>query len=187
MLKKLFSGEYKRYTKINIIMTLSAIGLGVLWHFLFDITGENRFVGLFSPVNESVWEHLKILYFPFVISTAVEYFLYGRNAYNFFTSKLFGLTVGLISIISGYYTAVGAFGINNMVINIAIYVISVILAYALSYMRMLKTPRMAGGAWERAAIAIMAVWFALFLIFSYYPPHIPLFRDPMTMNYSINK
>ncbi len=185
MLKKLFSGEYKKYTIINIVMTLVTIGLGVFWHFLFDLSGENRFIGLFTPVNESVWEHLKILFFPFIVTMIIEYFIYGKRAYNFYTSKLFGLTVGLLSVITNYYTATGAFGINNMLTNIGIYVLSVILAYALSYMRMLKTPKMAGGAWESSAIFIMGIYFALFLIFTYYPLHIPLFRDPSNMNYSI--
>lgn len=185
MLKRLFSKEYKRYTVITIIMALSAVGLGVLWHFLFDVTGENRFVGLFAPVNESVWEHLKIIYFPFVISMIIEYFLYGKEAYNFFSSKLFGLSVGLFSIIMNYYVTVGAFGINSMAVNIGIFVLGIIVAYALSYMRLLKTPKMAGGLWEKAAIGIFALYFALFLIFSYYPPCIPLFRDPSNMKYSI--
>lgn len=185
MLKKLFSGEYKKYTVITIVMSLFAIGLGVLWHFLFDLTGENSFVGLFAPINESVWEHLKILFFPFVISMIIEYFIYGKEAYNFFSSKLLGLTVGLVSIITNYYTAVGAFGINNMLLNIGIFTFSVIIAYALSYFRMLKTPKMAGGIWEKAAIFIIGIYFAMFLIFTYYPPHIPLFRDPTNMNYSV--
>lgn len=185
MLKKLFSGEYKKYTTITVVMAILTIGLGVLWHFLFDIFGENRFIGLFAPVNESVWEHLKILFFPFVIAMIIEYFIYGKHAYNFYTSKLIGLTVGILSIITNYYTAVGAFGINNMVTNIGIYVISVIIAYALSYMRMLKTPKMAGGIWESSAIAVIGIYFVLFLIFTYYTPRIPLFRDPTTMNYSV--
>ena len=185
MFKKLFSKEYKKYTVITIVATIFAIGLGVLWHFLFDLTGENRFVGLFAPVNESVWEHLKILYFPFLITMIAEYYIYGKDAYNFFSSKLFGLTAGLLSIITNYYLTVGAFGINNMAINIGIFTAGVILAYALSYARMLKTPAMAGGAWEKSAVFVMMLYLGLFLIFSYLPPHIPLFRDPSNMKYSV--
>ena len=185
MLKRLFSKDYKRYTVITIVAMLGAIGLGVLWHFLFDISGENSFVGLFVPVNESVWEHLKILFFPFVISAVIEYFIYGKEAYSFFSSKLVGITLGLFSTVTNYYTTVGAFGINNMAVNIGIFLASVIISYTVSYLRMLKTPRMAGGVWEKAAILTLVIYFAFFLIFTYYPPHIPLFRDPTNMNYSI--
>ena len=164
---------------------LTAFGLGFLWHFLFDLCGNNYFIGLFTPVNESVWEHLKILFFPFIILTIGEYFIYGKECYNFFSSKLLGLTVGLLTIITNYYTVVGAFGVNNMALNIGIFVLAVVIAYSLSYMRMLKTPRMAGGYFETGAIAIMSVLFSLFLIFTYHTPCIPLFRDPTTMNYSV--
>ena len=185
MFKELFSKEYKRYTIINIIAALGAIGVGTLFHFLFDISGENALVGLFTPVNESVWEHLKLLYFPFVISTVTEYYLYGKEAYNFFSSKAIGLSVGLVSIIANYYFIVGAFGINNMAVNIGIFVSAVFTAYAVSYLRMLKTPRLAGGIYEKIGIGIIGIYFILFAIFTYLPPHIPLFRDPTNMNYSV--
>ena len=185
MLKELFSKKYRKYTITTLIVMLSVFGLGFLWHFLFELSGNNYFVGLFAPVNESVWEHLKILFFPFVILAIVEYFIYGKECYNFFSSKLFGLSIGLLTIITCYYTAVGALGINNMPVNLAIFVIAVVLAYVLSYMRMLKTPRMAGSYFETAAIALTSVLFSLFLIFTYHTPCIPLFRDPTTMNYSV--
>ena len=86
MLKELFSGEYKKYTVITIISALCAIGVGTFFHFLFDILNQNVFVGLFTPVNESVWEHLKLIYFPYVVSMIVEYFIYGKEAYNFVSS-----------------------------------------------------------------------------------------------------
>ena len=185
MLKELFSKDYKRYTVITIISVLGAIGVGTLFHFLFELSGKNALVGLFAPVNESVWEHLKLLYFPFVISMAVEYFLYGKEAYNFFSSKAIGLTVGLISVIANYYLIVGAFGVNNMAVNIGIFVCAVLTAYALSYLRMLKTPKMAGGIYEKIGIGIIGIYFVLFAIFTYLPPRIPLFRDPTDMNYSV--
>lgn len=185
MLKELFSEEYKRYTVINIIAALSAIGVGTLFHFLFELSGENAFVGLFTPVNESVWEHLKLLFFPFAISMAIEYFLYGKEAYNFFSSKAIGLSAGLISVVANYYFIVGAFGVNNMAVNIGIFISAMLTAYIISYLRMLKTPRFAGGIYEKIGIGIICAYFVLFIIFTYLPPHIPLFRDPTNMNYSV--
>ena len=184
MLKELFSKEYKKYTVATIISALCTIGLGTFFHFLFDLSGENGIIGLFTPVNESVWEHLKLLFFPFVISMAAEYYIYGKEAYNFFSSKATGLTVGLFSIVTNYYLTIGAFGINNMAVNIIIFVSAVLMAYAVSYIRMLKTPKFAGGIYEKAAIGIILAILILFAIFTYFPPHIPLFRDPTNMNYS---
>lgn len=185
MVKKLFSGDYRRYTIIVLISAIVSIGLGFLFHFAFNLTGKNSFVGLFAPVNESIWEHLKIIFFPFILTMIVEYFLYGKEAYNFFSSKFIGLEIALLSVITNYYTMVGAFGINNMAINISIFVIGVFIAYVISYLRMLKTPRLAGGIYEVISISSIAIMLLLFCIFTYFPPHVPLFRDPTDMSYSV--
>ena len=50
--------------KFEIISTFFAIALGTLLHFTFEWSGNNPVVGIFSAVNESTWEHLKILFFP---------------------------------------------------------------------------------------------------------------------------
>ena len=72
-----------------------------------------------------------------------------------------------------------------MAVNIGIFVSAVLTAYIISYLRMLKTPRLAGGIYEKIGIGIICVYFILFLVFTYLPPHIPLFRDPTNMNYSV--
>lgn len=38
--------------------------LGSLLHFVFDWTGHNRFAAIFSAVDESYWEHIKIAVWP---------------------------------------------------------------------------------------------------------------------------
>ena len=48
--------------KRNLIAFLVISILGTIGHFLFEWTGENAIVGLFFPVNESTWEHLKLLF-----------------------------------------------------------------------------------------------------------------------------
>ena len=187
MIKELFSKEYQKYTVTTIILFLLSITIGTLLHFTFDWTGENLIVGIISPVNESIWEHLKLLYFPFIYATVAEYFVYGKDVHCFFTAKLSGLTLGLLFMITNYYTVIGAFGVNNMAVNIGIFISAFLVAFGFSFYRMLKPMRFSGGAFEIAALSIMAAYLLAFVIFTYYPPHIPLFRDPMTMNYSISK
>ena len=50
--KKIYSGR--------ILWTLM---IGTLSHFFYQWSGENFFVGLLSPVNETIWEHLKAAVF----------------------------------------------------------------------------------------------------------------------------
>ena len=62
------------YKKIIIIACIVSILLGVFLHFAYDISGQNAIVGIFAPVNESVWEHLKLILIPFTLFSIAFYF-----------------------------------------------------------------------------------------------------------------
>lgn len=74
----------KHYTIIGIIF---ATIMGTLAHFLYDWSGKNRVVGLFTPVNESVWEHMKLLFFPMLLYTLLMIFKF-RKQYPCISSAL---------------------------------------------------------------------------------------------------
>ena len=57
--------------------------LGTFLHFLFDLTGENAVSALFSAVNESIWEHLKLIYYPMLLFALWEYFVWGKERPDF--------------------------------------------------------------------------------------------------------
>ena len=61
----------KNYQILSIIFVCIT---GTLLHFTYEFFNENIFVAVFSAVNESVWEHLKLLFFPMLVSTIVGYF-----------------------------------------------------------------------------------------------------------------
>ena len=177
----------KQRLKINIVAAIICISLGVLLQFLFEWTDKNYFVALISSVNESTWEHLKLLFIPYTFSTVIEYFIYGKNIQSFFLSKLCGVIIGILSIISLFYTYTGMFGESIEVINIIIYLIGVILAYALAFiLPNMISIKSSNGLIESLAIIAFAVIAVLFFIFTFYPPHIPLFRDPLTMGFGIS-
>ena len=48
---------------------------GTFFHFLFDLTNGSRVAALISPVNESIWEHIKLLFFPMFVYALLEYYL----------------------------------------------------------------------------------------------------------------
>ena len=52
----------KTTKKLLLAYALAAVG-GVLLHFLYQWL-PNPVLALISPVRESVWEHVKLLYFP---------------------------------------------------------------------------------------------------------------------------
>ena len=94
-------------TKIKNYQIVSAIFvciLGILLHFTYEFFGENIFIASFSAVNESVWEHLKLLFFPLLFTTIIGYFYIGKKAPSFLCSKTLGIITSMLFIIIFFYT-----------------------------------------------------------------------------------
>lgn len=148
--------------------------LGVLLHFLYDWSDKNAFVALFSAVNESTWEHLKLLFFPFLLISIAEYFIYKPDFKKFFSARCIGMLCGLLSIIVIFYTYTGIYK-NVDWVNIAIFVVSVILSFFVSYKMYKKAEVVIPSALSIGIFLTLAI---LFFIFTFYPPDINLFIDP---------
>ena len=72
------------YRRLNIFLIIGAVFTiitGTLLHFVYEWSGESLFVGIFSPINESVWEHLKLLFFPMSVWILIGYFI--QNLHSF--------------------------------------------------------------------------------------------------------
>ena len=155
---------------------------GTLLHFLYGWTGGNAIAAVFSGVNESTWEHMKLLYFPLVLFSIVQsrYF----KAYDeFWCVKLVGVVVGLSLIPVLFYTYNGVIGRSPDWINIAIFFVSAAAAFIVeSYLFKNRTLPCRASWAARAAIAVIGV---LFATFTFFPPRIGLFRDPVTGIYGI--
>ena len=164
------------YWKIAGFVFTSA--LGTFLHFLFDLTGGNVMAGLFSAVNESIWEHMKLIYYPMVIFAILECYFIGRNKSEFWCVKLMGVLLALIIIPLLYYTYTGALGVSADWFNISIFFIAAGAAYWAEYriFSQTKVCRL-GPGWSLAFIIGISI---LFTVFTFSPPHIPLFRDPLT-------
>lgn len=70
-----FIGERSMATtnKLNFFRFFFISILGVLLHFTYEWSNDNPAVGLFSAVNESTWEHLKLIFFPMLLLTMIEF------------------------------------------------------------------------------------------------------------------
>jgi hypothetical protein len=84
--------------------------LGILLHFVYKCTKQNKIIGLFSPVNESVWEHLKLLFVPMLLYSTIEYFTVGYRFPNFIAGKMIGIVYGMLIILMTVYTYSGMIG-----------------------------------------------------------------------------
>lgn len=155
--------------------------LGSLFHFIYELSGYNKFAGLFFPVNESTWEHLKLLYLPYLIWTVIEYPLTNKNKSLWF-SKAIGFLVGTLAIIGFFYSYNGIIGKNIPFLNILSFFIGVAAAFCTDYF-MIKLNKFE--RFEKIGIGIFIVSGILFMLFSFMPPLIPLFKDPITFSYGL--
>ncbi len=155
--------------------------LGTLLHFLYDWTGNN-FVALFSAVNESTWEHMKLFFFPTLLFAVVQYFLMRREYSSFWCVKLKSTLLGLTLIPVLFYTISGAFGTTPDWINILIFFVSTAAAFLLEWHLFKVDARCSCSTMSIIALACIAV---LFFVFTFYPPTLPLFRDPLSGTYGI--
>nr|WP_319488019.1 DUF6512 family protein [uncultured Caproiciproducens sp.] len=151
---------------------------GTILHFVYAWTGNNRFVGVFSPTNESVWEHLKMLFVPIILFSIIEYFAIGKDYKNFISAKSFGILLGMFFIIAFFYTYTGIIGKNYLWIDILTFILGVVIAFVYSGRNINNdqndpTTKL-GGLLFLAALAIG------FAVFTFRPPHIGLFVDPVT-------
>ncbi len=149
---------------------------GVLLHFLYEWTNQSTIVALFSAVNESIWEHKKLLFFPMFIFALIEYHAFGKDYKNFWCSKLAGTAVGLLLIPMLYYTYTGALGVSADWFNIVIFFISACAAYYLEYQLLKREIEFCKSS--KTAFIILCLIALMFIVFTYTQPQIPLFQDP---------
>ena len=115
--------------KTNLFRFIFISVLGVLLHFTYEWSGDNAVVGLFSAVNESTWEHLKLLFFPFLLLTILEVLLRGNMLpEQFLPARILGILAGMGGIVVGFYTLRGVLGRNYDALNIALYFAGVLLS-----------------------------------------------------------
>lgn len=170
--------------KWQIIVAVICIILGTVLHFTYEWSGENRIVGLFSAVNESTWEHLKLTFYPMLIMGIIGYFIIGKRNKNYWTSQLFGIITAIAFTTISFYTYTGIIGTNFAVINILLFIIAIILGIYVEY-KILKAEE--NYNLEKMSIILIIVLLIGFIVYTINPPKIQYFKDPLNGTYGINK
>ena len=155
---------------------------GTILHFLYDWLGGKEWIAPFSGVNESTWEHMKLLFFPTFFYAVVEWF-FMRERKDFWQIKLLGITVGLVSIPVIFYTYNGAIVPSPDWLNVSIFFIAAAITYGTETWLFLKKE------WKRTfplcAFLALCTIAALFVTFTFAPPHLGIFKDPISQSYGI--
>ena len=155
---------------------------GTILHFLYDWTGGSILVSPFSGVNESTWEHMKLLFWPLFLFALVQW-LFLKDQENYWCVKLAGILLGLILIPVLFYTYNGVFGKSPDWINIAIFFVCAAITYI--YETRLFNKETVNCKSPKGAFSALCIVALLFVVFTFATPEIGIFKDPLTGTYGI--
>ena len=154
-----------------VIRYLFVVTLGTLLHFVYDWSNQNLLVGFFSPINESVWEHLKLLFFPMLLLTIWDYFSNPSKIKAILPSRAMGIIAGLLFIVVVHYTVSGIIGKDIAWIDILIFLLAV--AYTFFVEKRVFIDKNYTNA--TSAFIILLVLVVMFVVFTVAPPILGLF------------
>ncbi|MEG0357344.1 MAG: DUF6512 family protein [Christensenellaceae bacterium] len=165
----------KKFFRAEVIGAVLLCVLAPLFHFTYEWSLNNTFVGIISAVNESVWEHTKIIYFPYLFLSIIEYFIIKPDFKRFFAAKSISLALIPAIMIAFFYTYTGAFGIESLAIDIGFTFVLSAIAYVISY-KLYQSERNI----EKYFVVLLVMFAAVLLmelLFTAFAPHIPLFQS----------
>ncbi len=150
---------------------------GTILHFLYDWTNKSVLVAPFSGVNESTWEHMKLLFWPLFLFALVQR-LFFKERNDFWCVKLAQILLGLLLIPVLFYTYNGVFGKSPDWVNISIFYFAAAAAFLLEWWLFRNDILSCNHPW--LAFSIICLIGVLFVVFTFSPPQIPLFQDPLS-------
>jgi len=172
----------KSARKWELIGIIFIVILGGILHFAFEWSGEWRPLALIAAVNEGVWEHLKLGFWPALIYFLIEYGYISKSTSNFLIAKAIGIYLIPITITALFYLYT-AFVEDMLVADLIIFVLAIVIGQLSSY-KMLTTrtwPSWMNGL----GLALLILLTIAFSTLTYYAPHLPIFKDPITGSYGI--
>lgn len=169
--------ECKYGTSFIVINTIILVILSSLSHFAYNLSGDSLIVGLFNPINESVWEHLKFMFFPNLLWWIVMYFIQKKRCEISLQKWIIASAISLITapllVIFIFYSYTGALGIESVILDITLVFICYFIALKLS----LNIYKHVHPSTSKIVISILviALFFLSFIVFTFNPPLLPIF------------
>lgn len=157
--------------------------VGSAFHFCYEWSGYFKPLALICAVNESVWEHVKMGFWPALFYAIVEYFAFGKTRKNFWIAKIGALYIIPIVIIVVYYLLEATIGKHAVWIDIVLFILSILISQWFSYKTI--TSHKDYSNLKAPSYVLLLLIIAAFSLFTFFPPHLELFRDPPTGAYGI--
>lgn len=161
--------------------------IGSFLHFSYALSGNNIIVGLFSAVNESVFEHMKMVILPlllfWIIYDVIQHKKQGLDQKRWFSAMLGAIGISFLTMPILFYFYRDGLGIESVIIDILLYLIVLVIGqwFGLHLYRYTK------GIPVWLSTSLLVVFLALVVMGTLTPPHLPLFQDHNTKQYGIGE
>ena len=172
------------YKKWKIIAPFIIFGLCSLLHFGYAIM-PNPISSIFFPVNESIFEHMKMIYTSVLVFSLIEYFIIKKKKWELNNLGINPFISGLTNIFSFLiiYLPVKSLIGENMIVTFIILFISNIITEVVSYYLLLNKKIID----NRIGLIITLLVYIPFIYLTYNPIHNSFFYDPKDNLYGIPK
>lgn len=158
--------------------------LGTLLHFVYEWSGGSIPAACVSAVNESAWEHMKLLFVPLFLFSVVQVCLLGRNYPNLLAVRALGALTGIALIPVLFYTYTGVLGRSVDWVNITIFFLADLGAFLVDF-ALLRRGKLSVGWQQILGLAVLWGLAFCFVWCTFRPVHLPLWRDPVTEMYGM--
>ena len=165
-----------------IIVVLVCLVLGTLLHFTYEWSGEDKIVAIYSAVNESTWEHLKLVFYPMTIMAIIGTFVIKKQKNNYWAGQAIGILTAMTFITVFFYTYTGIIGKNFAILDIASFIVAILLGEYVTYKIITSEKKY---DMEKISIVLIIALFLSFLVYTYNPPKIQYFKDPINGRYGV--
>ena len=171
--------------KLLSISTPFLFVLGSLLHFAYDFSKQNKFVGIVTPVNESIFEHSKLLLYPLILFWIIGYLFVKEDVVmdNYFFSMLISIIVAILAMISFYYTYKEIIGKEYMWIDIFDLLLSLFIGQIVAN----HVYEFSKGIPCIVSLFIILVIVLGYIYLTFKPFKTPFFLDKKSKTYGINK
>ncbi len=161
--------------KFTVIGTIFVLLTGTLAHFVYEWSGNNYIVGLFTPVNESVWEHMKLVFFPMLLYGLFMIYRIKEDCPCITSALCMGILTGTLLVPILFYAYTGILGKDIFILDIGTFIVSVLTAFLIFY-KLTVSCKLESHTFFLCVL--VCVLFVCFLAFTYYPPDAGIFKVP---------
>ena len=166
--------------KFVIISVVVISVIGTLSHFLYDISKHNKVIGIFTAVNESVWEHIKIALTPTFLWGLVDGYVYGLNP-NYFLAKFLSVLSIIILMPLLFYSYRIFLKKEILVVDIISFYIEIIVSQLIFHYIVELEPL--NFIYNYIGCALLFILFGGYMIHTLMPAKSFLFKDPISNKY----